>query len=229
MMRKRIDLAGDATARQELWRQVAGLLERDVGDVDEAIAACVSILDESPQDDQALETLARLYEQQGRHRQRLEILERRLALPGRGATAERVVLLRADRGAAGRAAGRSGRGARPLARGAGGGARRSRTRSRRWSASWRRRRTAACGWRRRRRWSRSTSRAGRYAELAAVVRVYVDAQTDARARLEQLMRLAALEETPLGDKEASRATTPWRSATPCRSPSCRRCSTRSNG
>ena len=38
-------------------------------------------------------------------------------------------------------------------------------------------------------------RAGRFAELAAVVRVYVDAQTDARARLEQLMRLAALEET----------------------------------
>ena len=80
MLRKRIDMAGDATARQELWRRVAGLLERDVGDVDEAIAACVSILDENPQDDPALETLARLYEQQGRHRQRLEIIERRLGL-----------------------------------------------------------------------------------------------------------------------------------------------------
>ena len=40
-----------------------------------------------------------------------------------------------------------------------------------------------------------------------MVRVYVEAQTDARARLEQLMRLAALEETRLGDTEAARATT----------------------
>ena len=39
-------------SRQELWRRVASLLERDVGDVDEAIAACVSILDENPEDDQ---------------------------------------------------------------------------------------------------------------------------------------------------------------------------------
>src|SRR6185503_13894069 len=87
-----------AGARQELWRRVASLLERDVGDVDEAIAACVSILDESPQDDQALGTLARLYEQQGRHRDRLEILERRLALAGTASTTgsaeSAVVLLR---------------------------------------------------------------------------------------------------------------------------------------
>ena len=48
---------------------------------------------------------------------------------------------------------------------------------------------------------------GRYAELAAVVRVYVEAQTDARGRLEQLMRLASLEEARLGDKEAARETT----------------------
>ena len=51
---------------------------------------------------------------------------------------------------------------------------------------------------------------GRFAELAAVVRVYVEAQTDARGRLEQLMRLASLEEARLGDKEAARATTALR-------------------
>jgi tetratricopeptide (TPR) repeat protein len=45
---------------------VAGLLEKDVGDVDEAIAACVAILDENPEDAAALETLSRLYAQQGR-------------------------------------------------------------------------------------------------------------------------------------------------------------------
>ena len=93
ILRKRIDLASDVGARQELWRRVAGLLERDVGDVEEAIAACVSILDENPEDDQALETLARLYDQQGRHRDRLEILERRLTLHA-AAPAQRVALLR---------------------------------------------------------------------------------------------------------------------------------------
>ncbi len=93
ILRKRIGLAGDASARQELWRSVASLLEKDVGDVDEAIAACVSILDENPEDDQALETLARLYEQQGRHRDRLEIVERRLALR-KPKDAERILLLK---------------------------------------------------------------------------------------------------------------------------------------
>ena len=39
------------------------------------------------------------------------------------------------------------------------------------------------------------------------MRVYVEAQSDARARLEQRMRLAALEETRLGETEAARATT----------------------
>ena len=91
MLRKRIDLARNPAARQELWRRVAGLLEKDVGDVDEAIAACVAILDENPEDDQALETLSRLYAQQGRHRDNLEILERRLAL--RKPRRRRLVLL----------------------------------------------------------------------------------------------------------------------------------------
>ncbi len=47
----------------------------------------------NPQDDQALERLARLYELQGRHRDRLDILERRLALRG-PKDAERLPLLR---------------------------------------------------------------------------------------------------------------------------------------
>src|SRR5262249_21749325 len=96
ILRKRIELAQNAGARQELWRRVASLLERDVGDVDEAIAACVSILDENPDDEATLATLARLYQQQGRHRDRLEIRERRLALAGRTGSgdAARVEILR---------------------------------------------------------------------------------------------------------------------------------------
>ena len=205
---------------------------RDVGDVDEAIAACVSILDENPEDDQALETLARLYEQQGRHRERLEILERRLALRRPQATPTRVGAAAADRDAAGRAAGRSGERARALARGArgrpapGGRARRWR----RWSASWRRAtdaRPAAGGGA----GAGADLRAGRAATPSwpAVVRVYVEAQTDARARLEQLMRLAALEETRLGDTEAALAHDgaghPRR---PGRARAARRCSTRTS-
>ena len=205
MLRKRIDMAGDATARQELWRRVAGLLERDVGDVDEAIAACVSILDENPQDDPALETLARLYEQQGRHRQRLEILERRLGLTS-GRSAERVGLLRQIaallEGPLGDPADALGRWRevleaapadkdalaaleRFLAPGTDGALRLAAAQA----------------------LEPIYEINGRYAELAAVVRVYVEAQTDARGRLEQLMRLASLEEARLGDSEAARATT----------------------
>ena len=60
---------------------------------------------------------------------------------------------------------------------------------------------------------------GRFAELAAVVRVYVEAQTDARGRLEQLMRLASLEETRLGDKGRRARPRRWRSATRWPTPS----------
>jgi tetratricopeptide (TPR) repeat protein len=209
IMRKRIDLAGDATARQELWRQVAGLLERDVGDVDEAIAACVSILDENPQDDQALETLARLYDQQGRHRQRLEILERRLALQEAATTGRLADKVALGKQIAALLEGPLGDHADALER-------------------WREVLAAApadrdalaalerflapetdAGLRLAAAQALESiyENAGRWAELAAVVRVYIDAQTDARARLEELMRLASLEETRLNDHEAARATT----------------------
>src|SRR5262249_34543022 len=48
---------------------------------------------------------------------------------------------------------------------------------------------------------------GRWPELAAIVRIYVESQSDARARLAELMRLAGLEETRLGDAEAALRTT----------------------
>jgi tetratricopeptide (TPR) repeat protein len=208
ILRKRIDLAGDATARQELWRRVASLLERDVGDVDEAIAACVSILDENPEDGQALETLARLYERQGRHRDRLEILERRLALVGadRQRAAERLALERQIaallEGPLGDPTGALERwrevlGEAPadadavaalerfLVPATDGGLRLGAAQA----------------------LEPVYEAAGRFAELAAVVRVYVESQTDARTRLEQLMRLAEIEERRLGDPETARATT----------------------
>ena len=207
ILRKRIDMAGDAGARQELWRRVASVLERDVGDVDEAIAACVSILDESPQDDQALGTLARLYEQQGRHRDRLDILERRLAVAATGTSAESpVVLLRQIGsllgGPLGDPAGALERWREVLA---------SAPADAEALAALERYLTPDTDAGLRLAAAQALEpiyeKANRYADLAGVVRVYVEAAGDARERLEQLMRLAELEETRLRDPESARATT----------------------
>ncbi len=205
ILRKRIGLSGDASARQELWRSVASLLEKDVGDVDEAIAACVSILDENPEDDQALETLARLYEQQGRHRDRLEIVERRLALR-KPKDAERLSLLKQIakllEGPLGDATGALERWREVLERAPADG-----------EALAALERFLAPGTDAGLRLAAAQvlepiyEKGGRYAELAAIVRIYVEAQSDVRARLGELMRLAALEETRLGDTEGALQTT----------------------
>ena len=183
--------SGDAAARQELWRSVANLLEKDVGDVDEAIAACVSILDENPEDDQALGTLARLYEQQGRHRDRLEIVERRLALR-KPKDAERLALLKQLakllEGPLGDATGALERWREVLERapgrrgGAGGAGA--------FPGAGHRRR--ACAWPPRRCSSRSTKRAVATPSWRASFASTSRREADVRARLGELMRLAAL-------------------------------------
>ncbi|HTB60233.1 MAG TPA: tetratricopeptide repeat protein, partial [Polyangia bacterium] len=205
ILRKRIGLSGDASARQELWRSVASLLEKDVGDVDEAIAACVSILDENPEDDQALETLARLYEQQGRHRDRLEIVERRLALR-KPKDAERLGLLKQIakllEGPLGDATGALERWREVLERAPDDA-----------EALVALERFLAPGTDAGLRLAAAQvlepiyEKGGRYAALAAIVRIYVEAESDVRARLGELMRLAALEETRLGDTEGALQTT----------------------
>ena len=205
ILRKRIGLSGDASARQELWRSVASLLEKDVGDVDEAIAACVSILDENPEDDQALETLARLYEQQGRHRDRLEIVERRLALR-KPKDADRLLLLkqiaRLLEGPLGDATGALERWREVLERAPDDAEALVALEHFLAPATDAGLRLAAAQV-----LEPIYEKGGRYAALAAIVRIYVEAQSDARARLGELMRLAALEETRLGDTEAALRTT----------------------
>ncbi len=204
MLRKRIDLARDPAARQELWRRVAGLLEKDVGDVEEAIAACVAILDENPEDANALETLSRLYAQQGRHRDDLEILERRLALAK--APAARAELLRQIatllEGPLGDPANALERWREVLAAApADTAAITALERFLQPAVDAELRLTAAQAL------EPIYERAGRFAELAGVVQVYVDGEGDGRARLEQLMRLATLQETRLRDAEAAFRTT----------------------
>ncbi|HVZ72172.1 MAG TPA: tetratricopeptide repeat protein [Polyangia bacterium] len=204
MLRKRIDLAQDPAARQELWRRVAGLLENDVGNVDEAIAACVSILDENPEDASALETLARLYEQQNRHQDRLEILERRLALAK--TPAARAELLRQLaallEGPLGDPAGALEKWREVLAAAPGDATAMAALERFLQPAVDANLRLAAAH-----ALEPVYEQAGRHAELAAVVQVYVDAEDDGRARLEPLIRLAQLQETKLRDPEAAFRTT----------------------
>jgi golgin subfamily B member 1 len=205
ILRKRIDMAGDTASRQELWRRVAGLLEHDVGDVDQAIAACVSILDENPEDDQALETLARLYQQQGRHRDRLEILDRRLALLGPRAP-ERVALLREIaalfEGPLGDPAGALERWREVLDRAPADPAALAALERFLAASNVAGLRLAAA-----QALEPIYEASGRFAELATIVRIYAEAEADSRARLGELMRLAAIEETRLHDTEAALGTT----------------------
>jgi len=207
VLRRRVEIAGDVASRQELWRRIADILEKEVDDPNEAIAANLAILDESPVEPGALDSLARLYEQQGRHADRLEILERRLTLVKReGATrqdvAARIDVLR-------RLAELSGG---PLANPAAALSR------------WREILTLSPG-------DPGAlaaleqmlladvdpasklavaealelhyESAGRFAELAGVLRIVVDAESDARARVATYVRLAQLQETKLRNPEAA--------------------------
>ena len=207
MLRRRIDLARDAGSRQELWRQVANLLERDVGDVEEAIAACVSILDENPEDTSALDTLARLYDQQGRHRDRLGILERRLGLvrrepaPARYAGETEVLrqIARLYEGPLGDPANALAHWRQILGTAPGDGdALTALERFIQPNVETGLRLAAAQAL------EPIYEQSGRWPELAEVIQVYVEAQGDPRARVvEHLSRLATLQETRLGAPEAA--------------------------
>jgi len=206
MLRRRIDLARDAGSRQELWRQVANLLERDVGDVEEAIAACVSILDENPEDTSALDTLARLYDQQSRHRDRLGILERRLGLvrrepaPARYAGETEVLrqIARLYEGPLGDPANALAHWRQILGTAPGDAdALAALERFMQPSVETGLRLAAAQAL------EPIYEQSGRWPELAEVIQVYVEAQGDPRARVAELSRLATLQETRLGAPEAA--------------------------
>ncbi len=89
---RRATLATDPAARRELRFRIAATLERELGDVDEAIAAVRALLDEAAEDRTALQALARLYQKKGAPSERMEILERQLVLAA--TPADRVEFLR---------------------------------------------------------------------------------------------------------------------------------------
>ncbi len=210
---------------QELWRSVASLLEKDVGDVDEAIAACVSILDENPR------TIRRSRPWRGSTNSRgataigwrsssagWPCASRRM--PSGFCSSSRSPSCWRGRSGTRRAALERWREAldgapndaealvaleRFLAPGTDAGLRLAARASPRADLR---------------------KKGGRYAALAAIVRIYVEAESDVRARLGQL-------DAALGHRGVRGSATPrgrcrrrrWRSATPSPSRSSRRCST----
>ena len=207
VLRRRVEIAGDVEGRQALWRRIADILEHEVQDPNEAIAANLAILDESPVEPGALDSLARLYEHQGRHADRLEILERRLTLIRREGATRQDVAARVDvlRRLAELSGGPLGNPAAALGR-------------------WREILTLSPG-------DPGAlaaleqmlvadvdpasklavaealelhyESAGRFAELAGVLRIVVDAESDARARVATYVRLAQLQETRLRNPDAA--------------------------
>ncbi len=91
LLRRRADMV-EAAARNQLRHRMAAILETELHDVDEAIATIRPVLDDTPDDVEVLRTLARLYHSKGAAAEHLEILERLLLLAV--ADRDRINLLR---------------------------------------------------------------------------------------------------------------------------------------
>ena len=205
LLRRRAD-AVDAVARNQLRHRMAAILETELHDVDEAIATVSPVLDDTPDDVEALKTLARLYHSKGAAAEHLEILERLLLLAG--SDRERIDLLRAI---AGLLQGPLGRRTEALER---------------WRRFFRLAPGEADALAEMERLLDDADVALRFAaaetlepiyraagdgpRLARVLRVFIDLAEDARARAGYRAHLAEIEESKLGDKQAALQT--WAAA-----------------
>jgi tetratricopeptide (TPR) repeat protein len=91
VLRRRVEHESAMSERRQIRARIARVLEDDVGAPTEAIAAYHELLDEAPEDGEALGELARLYRQSSRWPDLLDSLERRLSLLT--GSAERVQIL----------------------------------------------------------------------------------------------------------------------------------------
>jgi tetratricopeptide (TPR) repeat protein len=80
ILRRRADVSMDPDERRQLWSRIAMLYEEALDDRDEAIRAWSSLLDENPDDMEAIRSLSRLYESASRWRDLFDMLDRELAL-----------------------------------------------------------------------------------------------------------------------------------------------------
>jgi len=90
ILRRRVEMSTDQSGRRDLLWHIAQVIERNIGDRDEAITAYHVILDERADDLPTLDALSRLYEAAEQHSDLLEVLERRLPLTSQ--VPERVAL-----------------------------------------------------------------------------------------------------------------------------------------
>src|ERR1017187_3363992 len=198
LLKRRLDHL-DGTARRTMRFLVATILEKELADLDEAVAAIRPILDDFPEDREALTTLARLYQTAGVSAEHLEVLDRLLAVAS--SDAERIDLLRQI---AGLLQGSLGRQAEALDR---------------WreilrlapkdpAAMAEMERLLACDDVSLRFAAAETlepiyAKAGDHARLAGILRVFIDLAEDGTARAGYRARLAGIEEVQLGDKKAA--------------------------
>ena len=205
LLRRRADRV-DAAARIQLRHRMAAILETELHDGDEAIATVRPVLDDAPDDRQALQTLARLYQSKGAAAEHLEILERLLALAIQDR--ERIDLLRTI---AGLLQGPLGRRTEALER---------------WREILKLAPDEADALAEMERLLDDSDMALRFAaaetlepiyraagegsRLARILRIFIELAGDARARAGYRARLADIEEKKLGDKQAAMAT--WAAA-----------------
>jgi tetratricopeptide (TPR) repeat protein len=198
LLKRRLDYL-DTEARRTMRFLIATILEKELSDLDEAVAAIRPILDDLPEDREALTTLARLYQVQGVPVEYLEILERLLILAA--GDAERIALLRQI---AGLLQGPLDRHAEALDR---------------WREILRLapKDPAAMAEMERLLGSDDLSlrfsaaetlepiyaKAGDHARLAGILRVFIALAEDGHARATYRARLAGIEELQLGDKKAA--------------------------
>ena len=78
--RRRVDQTESADDRRSLWIRIAGLYEDELQDLDQAVSAYLTVLDELPEDLESIRSLARIYNQSERWSDLLEMLERELSL-----------------------------------------------------------------------------------------------------------------------------------------------------
>ena len=80
ILRRRTEVTMDGDERRKLWSRIAMLQEDALEDTDEAIRAWSTLLDENPDDLEAIRSLSRLYESSSRWRDLYDMLDRELML-----------------------------------------------------------------------------------------------------------------------------------------------------
>lgn len=198
LLKRRLDQV-DAAGRRKLRFLIAGILEERLSDLDEAVATVRPVLDDYPEDRETLTTLARLYQAQGAAVDQLEVLDRLCQLSG--SDKERIDLLRQIAALLQGPLGRQPEALdkwREILRLAPGDAMAMAELERMLGGEDLSLRFAAAET-----LEPIYTKAGDYARLAGILRIFVALAEDGHTRANFRARLAGIEENQLGDKKAA--------------------------